>query len=163
MLDIAIASMEGRNSFAGKRNTTWVLLSGAKSNGDVVEAMGLKEVKEEKKGWFSWGKLNAKQDNRKIVPPRSSLSVEGKVSDMLSDPATRIPMKARRYSIECGRRYVDAMPTDYRLNGYRNGKEIDGRKSISIETTHMHKLLVNDSRNASEYKKGLRLSLWLTS
>ena len=97
MLDTAIAAMEGRNSFAGKRNTTWVLLSGAKSNGDVVEAMGLKEVKEEKKVWFSWGKRNAKQDNVKIVPPRSSLSVEGKVSDLLGYSATRIPMKDGRY------------------------------------------------------------------
>ena len=73
------------------------LLYGAKYNGDVVEAMGLKEVKEEKKVWFSWGKRNAKQDNVKIVPPRSSLSVEGKVSDLLGYSATRIPMKAGRY------------------------------------------------------------------
>ena len=104
-----------------------------------------------------------KQDNGKIVPPRSSLSVEGKVSDLLDDLATRIPMKARRYSPERGRRSVDARPIDYRVDDYRKGKETDGRKSISIETTHRHKLHVNDSRNASEYKKGLRPVLWLTS
>ena len=139
------------------------LLFGAKSNGDAVEAMGLKEVKEEKKGWFSWGKWNEKQDNGKIVPPRSSLSVEGKVSDLLGDLATRIPMKAGRYSLEHGRRSVDARPTDYRVDDYRKGKETDGRKSISIETTRRHKLPVNDSGNESEYKKGLRPVLWLTS
>ena len=64
-----------------------------------------------------------KQDNEKIVPPRISLIVEGKVSDLLDDTTTRIPMKAGRYSPEHGRRSVDARPTDY-----RKGKETDGRK-----------------------------------
>lgn len=104
-----------------------------------------------------------KQDNEKIVPPRSSLSVEGKVSDLLGDSATRIPMKVGRYSPERGRRSVDARHTDYRVDDYRKGKETDGRKSISIETTHRSKLPINDSRNESEYKKGLRPVLWLTS
>ena len=97
------------------------------------------------------------------MPPRISLSVEGKVSDMLGDSATRIPMKAGRYSPEHGRRSVDVRPTDYTVDDYRKGKETDGRNSISIETTRRHKLPVNDSRNESEYKKGLRPLLWLTS
>ena len=46
------------------------------------------------------------------MPPRSSLSVEGKVSDLLGDSATRIPMKVGRYSPERGRRSVDARPID---------------------------------------------------
>ena len=97
------------------------------------------------------------------MPPRNSLSVEGKVSDLLGDSATRIPMKPGRYSPERGRRSIDARPTDYRVDDYRKGKETDGRKSISIETTRRHKLPVNDSGNESEYKKGLRPVLWLTS
>ena len=157
-------SCYGREEFLHREEKHSVgLLSGAKSNGDVVEAMGLKEVMEEKKGWFSWGKQNAKQENRKIMPPRSYLSVEGKVSDLLDDSATRILMKAGRYSPERGRRSVDARPTDYRVDDYRKGKETNGIKSISIETTRRHKLPINDSGNESEYKKGLRPLLWLTS
>ena len=157
-------SCYGREEFLRREEKhNMVLLSGAKSNGDVVEAMGLKEVKEEKKGWFSWGKWNVKQDNGKIVPPRSSFSVKCKVSDLLGDSATRIMMKAGRYLLERGRRSIDARPTDYRVDDYRKGKETGGRKSISIETTHRHKLPVNDSENESEYKKGLRPVLWLTS
>ena len=116
-------SCYGREEFLRREEKHNVgLLSGAKYNGDVVEEMGLKEVKEEKKGWFNWGKRNVKQDNGKIVPPRSSLSVEGKISDMLDDLATRIPIKARRYSPERGRRSVDARPTNYRVDDYRKGK-----------------------------------------
>ena len=88
-----------------------------------------------------------KQDNENIVPPRISLTVEGKVSDLLDDTTTRIPMKAGRYSPEHGRRSVDARPTDYRVDDYRKGKETDGRNSISIETTRRHKLPANDSGN----------------
>ena len=44
-------SFYGREEFLHREEKHNVgLLSGAKSNGDVVEAMGLKEVKEEKKG-----------------------------------------------------------------------------------------------------------------
>lgn len=156
-------SCYGREEFFHREERHNVgLLSGAKPNGDV-EVRGVKEVKEEKKGWFSWGKRNTKQDNGKMVPPRSSLSVDGKVSDLLGDSATRIPRKAGRYSPERGRRSVDARPTDYRVDDYRKGKETDGRKSISIETTRRRKLPGNDSGNESEYKKGLRPVLWLTS
>lgn len=138
------------------------LLSGAKHNGDV-EAREVKEVKEEKKGWFSWGKRAAKQENGKVVPPRSSLSVDGKVSDLLGESATRVPRKAGRYSPDLGRRSVDARPTDYRVDDFRKGKETDGRKSISIETTRRRKLAGNDGSHESEYKKGLRPVLWLTT
>ena len=95
------------------------------------------------------------------MPPRSSLSVEGKFIDLLGDLATRILMKDGRYSPDRGRRSVDARPTDYRVDDYRKGKETNGRKSISIETTRKHKLPINDSGNESEYKKGLRPVLWL--
>eukprot|EP01018_Ginkgo_biloba_P021254 Gb_33843 [translate_table: standard] len=124
---------------------------------------GLKEAKEEKKGWFTWGKRSLKQENgKKMVPPRSSLSVDGKVSDLLGDSASRIPKKPGRHSPERGRRSVDARTTDYRVEDFRKGKDKDGRKSVSSETTRRRRVSAIDSTHESEYKKGLRPVLWLT-
>lgn len=126
-------SCYGREEFFLEEERSGVTVNGSKQNGNI-EGKGLKE---EKKGWFSWGKRNGKQENGKktMVPPRNSLSVDGKVSDLLGDSNSRNLKKNGRVSPERGRRSVDVRPTDYKVEDYRKGKEKDGRKSVCIDAT----------------------------
>ncbi|KAH9327558.1 hypothetical protein KI387_007736, partial [Taxus chinensis] len=157
-------SCYGREEFLLEEEIRSNNINVSKQNGNIE----VKGTKEEKKGWFNWGKRNVKQENGKktILPPRSSLSVEGKVSDLLSDSNSRNLKKNGRLSPERGRRSVDVRPTDYKLEEFRKGKEKDGRKSISIETTTARRrrlVTSNEGGHENEYKKGLRPVLWLTS
>uniref|UniRef100_A0A5B7A737 Putative ankyrin repeat domain-containing protein 13C-A-like n=1 Tax=Davidia involucrata TaxID=16924 RepID=A0A5B7A737_DAVIN len=60
------------------------------------------ETKQEKKGWFGgWRKRDAKHEGQKrIAPPRSSLCVEEKVSDLLGDSPSVSQNKPGRHSVE---------------------------------------------------------------
>ncbi|KAF9606315.1 hypothetical protein IFM89_024983 [Coptis chinensis] len=105
------------------------------------------EAKQEKKGWFGgWRKREAKPETqKKLLPPRSSLCVEEKVSDLLGDS----PPRNRP-----GRRSIDIAGKGDEL---RRGR--DTRKpSSSSESSHRCK----ESHRESEYKKGLRPILWLS-
>ncbi|KAL6184933.1 hypothetical protein ACLB2K_041068 [Fragaria x ananassa] len=108
------------------------------------------ETKQEKKGWFGgWRKRDAKSEGlKKAVPPRSSLCVDEKVSDLLGDSPSRNQSRP-------GRNNVDAI---VRGDDHRRGKDMKASSSVSSDSRSRHK----DATKENEYKKGLRPILWLS-
>eukprot|EP00262_Sarcandra_glabra_P003387 TRINITY_DN14063_c0_g2_i1.p1 TRINITY_DN14063_c0_g2~~TRINITY_DN14063_c0_g2_i1.p1 ORF type:complete len:657 (+),score=92.40 TRINITY_DN14063_c0_g2_i1:292-2262(+) len=109
------------------------------------------EVKVERKGWFgNWGKRGLKNEGQaKIDPPRSSLCVNEKVSDLLGDSTSGFQSKPGRHSVE----------VPIRAENLRKGRDKDLKKSAAnSESGHRRK----DNTRESEYKKGLRPVLWLS-
>ncbi|KAJ0967362.1 hypothetical protein J5N97_024279 [Dioscorea zingiberensis] len=109
------------------------------------------EVKNDKKGWFgNWGKRGQSQKldgQKKMVPPRSSLCIDEKVSDLLGDSPTRI--QKGRHSMEISVRSED----------FRKGRDKESKKSgSSSENGHRRK----EGSKESEYRKGLRPVIWLS-
>ncbi|GMN62525.1 hypothetical protein TIFTF001_031602 [Ficus carica] len=110
------------------------------------------ETKQEKKGWFSgWRKKdNTKTEGpKKIAPPRNSLCVEEKVSDLLGDSPSRNQIKPGRHSVEV---------VASRGDEHRRGRDAKASSSTSSENRNRHK----DGSRENEYKKGLRPILWLS-
>ncbi|XVF29167.1 hypothetical protein REPUB_Repub15cG0096600 [Reevesia pubescens] len=117
----------------------------------IVETNGYKngETKQEKKGWFGgWRKREPKHEvQRKIVPPRSSLCVDGKVSDLLGDSPSGSQIKPGRHSVEIVAR-----------DDHRRIRDSRTSTSMSSDSGNRRK----DSGRENEYKKGLRPILWLS-
>ncbi|KAK7833164.1 uncharacterized protein LOC112025736 [Quercus suber] len=107
------------------------------------------EAKQEKKGWFAgWRKRDSKNEaQKKIAPPRSSLCVDDKVSDLLGDSPSRNQAKPGRHSVEIV----------IRGDEHRRGSTKTST-SMSSESRNRHK----DGVRENEYKKGLRPILWLS-
>ncbi|KAL0456824.1 UNVERIFIED_CONTAM: Ankyrin repeat domain-containing protein 13B [Sesamum latifolium] len=107
------------------------------------------ETKQEKKGWFSgWRRRENKQENeKKIVPPRSSLCMEEKVNDLLEG--------SPRSQNRPGRHSVDVVVKRDELRRGRDGKS---PSSTNSESGNRRK----DGSRENEYKKGLRPILWLS-
>ncbi|XP_031249316.1 ankyrin repeat domain-containing protein 13C-B [Pistacia vera] len=107
------------------------------------------DTKQEKKGWFGgWRKRDSKlEGQKKIVPPRSSLCVEEKVSDLLGDSPSGSQIKPGRHSVEIVAR-----------DEHRRGRDTRTSTSVSSESGHRRK----DGGRENEYKKGLRPILWLS-
>nr|POF08474.1 ankyrin repeat domain-containing protein 13b [Quercus suber] len=107
------------------------------------------EAKQEKKGWFAgWRKRDSKNEaHKKIAPPRSSLCVDDKVSDLLGDSPSRNQAKPGRHSVEIV----------IRGDEHRRGSTKTST-SMSSESRNRHK----DGVRENEYKKGLRPILWLS-
>lgn len=106
------------------------------------------ETKQEKKGWFGgWRKRDHKhEEQKKFAQPRSSLSVDEKVSDLLGDSPSRSQPKPGRHSMEIVR-----------------GDEL--RRGRDAKTSSMHSESGSrrkDGGRENEYKKGLRPILWLS-
>ncbi|KAI5063040.1 hypothetical protein GOP47_0021587 [Adiantum capillus-veneris] len=117
------------------------------------------DPKSDKKGWFGWGRRSLKQeDSKKITPHRSSLCVDEKVSNLLSDDAKKAA------KIQRGRKSVDARPSNFRAeDGFLFRKEKESKKVVNKETVRKRRVTpTNDGSGESEYKKGLRPVLWLT-
>lgn len=108
------------------------------------------ESKQEKKGWFGgWRKRDSKHEpQKKIAPPRSSLCVDDKVSDLLGDSPSSNQTKPGRHSVE-----IVMRPDEH-----RRGRDIKISSSMSAESRNRHK----DAIRENEYKKGLRPTLWLS-
>ncbi|KAI3469928.1 hypothetical protein Pfo_026591 [Paulownia fortunei] len=107
------------------------------------------ETKQEKKGWFNgWRRRENKQENEKrIVPPRSSLCMEEKVSDLLEDsPSTQ--NRPARHSVE----------VVVKRDEHRRGRDTKAPSSTNIDSGNRRK----DGSRENEYKKGLRPILWLS-
>lgn len=124
----------------------------------IEDMSSTSESKQDRKRWFgSWGKKGSisnqsQQDGKKIAPPRSSLCVDEKVSDLLGDSPSRTENRPGRHSLEIPVRREDV----------RRGrdKDKDSRKSSSSsENGHRRK----EGCKESEYKKGLRPVLWLST
>ncbi|KAG6428208.1 hypothetical protein SASPL_112459 [Salvia splendens] len=107
------------------------------------------EVKQEKKGWFNgWRRRENKPvDEKKVAPPRSSLSVEEKVSDFLED-SPRSQNRTGRHSVE----------VVVKRDDHRRGKDSKASSSTSSDSGTRRK----DASRENEYKKGLRPVLWLS-
>ncbi|CAN1278648.1 Ankyrin repeat domain-containing protein 13B [Linum perenne] len=105
------------------------------------------ETKQEKKGWFGgWRKRDQKvEGHKKLVPPRSSLCVEEKVSDLLGDSPPAGQPKPGRHSMEVTVR-----------DEHRKGREAKTSTSTSAENRR------KEVGRENEYKKGLRPTLWLS-
>lgn len=106
------------------------------------------EAKQDRKGWFGgWRKRDPKHEGQKrMVPPRSSLSMDEKVSDLLGEsPSTSKPS---RHSVE----------VPVRGNEFRRGSNTRKQLALNSESGNRHK----ESHRESEYKKGLRPTLWLS-
>ncbi|XP_057960243.1 uncharacterized protein LOC131152401 [Malania oleifera] len=108
------------------------------------------ETKPEKKGWFGgWRKKETKHEvQRKIAPPRSSLCVDEKVSDLLGDSPSRNQTKPGRHSVEIV----------VRGDELQRGKDTKTSSSMSSESGNRRK----DGSRENEYRKGLRPILWLS-
>ncbi|KAL4190731.1 hypothetical protein AMTRI_Chr07g26230 [Amborella trichopoda] len=111
------------------------------------------EVKQEKKGWFGhWGKRGVKSNEghpKKFAPPRSSVCMDEKVSDLLGD--STIQSRPGRHSVEVG----------VRGDEFRRVRETKDGKKFASTSESSHKR-VKDGNRESEYKKGLRPVLWLS-
>lgn len=108
------------------------------------------EMKQEKKGWFGgWRKRDSKQEGqKKIAPPRSSLCVDEKVSDLLGDSPPINQSKPGRHSVEIVVRGDEP----------RRGRDSKTSSSMISESGGRRK----DGGRENEYKKGLRPTLWLS-
>ncbi|KAJ6713070.1 putative ANKYRIN REPEAT DOMAIN [Salix purpurea] len=117
----------------------------------VEDANGCRngETKQEKKGWFGgWRKRDSKVEGpKKIVPPRSSLCVDEKVSDLLGDSPSESQPKPGRHSVEIVSRDEN-----------RKGRDSKASTSMSSESNNRRK----EGGRENEYKKGLRPTLWLS-
>ncbi|KAJ6713796.1 putative ANKYRIN REPEAT DOMAIN [Salix viminalis] len=117
----------------------------------VEDANGCRngETKQEKKGWFGgWRKRDSKVEGpKKIVPPRSSLCVDEKVSDLLGDSPSESQPKPGRHSVEIVSRDEN-----------RKGRDSKASTSMSSENNNRRK----EGGRENEYKKGLRPTLWLS-
>ncbi|CAI8601940.1 unnamed protein product [Vicia faba] len=108
------------------------------------------ENKLEKKGWFGgWRKKDSKHEiaSKKFTPPRNSLCVEEKVSDLLGDSPSTNQIKPGRHSVE----------VVVRGDEQRRKKEAKA-PSANSDSRNRHK----DGSRENEYKKGLRPILWLS-
>ncbi|KAK2643901.1 hypothetical protein Ddye_019096 [Dipteronia dyeriana] len=107
------------------------------------------ESKQEKKGWFGgWRKRDLKPEpQKKNAPPRSSLCVDEKVSDLLGDSPSGSQIKPGRHSVEI-----------VASNEHRRGRDMRTSTSVNTENGNRRK----DGGRENEYKKGLRPILWLS-
>lgn len=107
------------------------------------------ETKQEKKGWFnSWRRRENKPENeKKISPPRSSLCVDEKVSDLLEDSPSS-PSRPGRHSVE----------VFGKQDGHWRGRDTKASSSTNVDSGNRRK----DINRENEYKKGLRPILWLS-
>nr|XP_043612575.1 ankyrin repeat domain-containing protein 13C-like [Erigeron canadensis] len=116
-------------------------------NGDLMH-------EKEKKGWFDgWkkrdGNKHARPRKSAPVPPRGSLCMEEKVSDLLGDsPSTS------QSQIQPGRH---SMEVTVKENDNRRGKDLKPSSSTGLNGINRRK----DASRENEYKKGLRPILWL--
>lgn len=111
------------------------------------------DKKQERKGWFSgWRRRDNKSEaDKKLTPPRSSLYVEDKVSDLLGDSPSGSQNKPGRHSMEI------ALKRD-EFHEHRRSRENKASSSTSSETGSRRR----DGSRENEYKKGLRPVLWLS-
>ncbi|MQL81279.1 hypothetical protein Taro_013728 [Colocasia esculenta] len=119
-----------------------------------VSTSSANKSKQDQKGWLiNWGRRgsNQKQEGQeRAVPPRNSLCVDEKVSDLLGDATSICVSSQGRHENEVS----SSIGEDPRR---RKGKD-SKKAAVSLETSNSHK----GTSHVSEYKKGLRPILWLS-
>ncbi|KAF6141091.1 hypothetical protein GIB67_006536 [Kingdonia uniflora] len=115
---------------------------------DAVHSLSNGESKHEKKGWFGgWKKKDSRLGGqKKMAPPRSSLCVDEKVSNLLGESPNRFQMKPGRHSVDVRGEELHRIRDARKPSGM--GSEIGQRRK--------------EGNRESEYKKGLRPVLWLS-
>lgn len=145
-LDSSELNNENANSVVGHRHSFY-----EQREIPIEDVNGCRngEAKQEKKGWFGgWRKRDTKPEvQKKISPPRTSLCVDDKVSDLLGDSPSGSQPKPGRHSVEVIVR-----------EEHRRGRDSRMSSSTSSDGGNRRK----DGSRESEYKKGLRPVLWLS-
>ncbi|KAL2932833.1 Ankyrin repeat domain-containing protein 13B [Bienertia sinuspersici] len=117
----------------------------------IEDANGCKnaESKNEKKGWFGgWRKRDQKSEGqKKLAPPRSSVSVDERKSDASNSSPSRNPIKPGRHSVDV-----------VRGDEPQRGRDKKTSASGNVESGSRRK----EGGQENEYKKGLRPILWLS-
>lgn len=161
--------MEGgdadENGYGYERNASPLLCRGGTLNANESTSGGLDHdgaQKADKKGWFGWGRRSFKQEgSKKLAPPRSSLCMDEKVSDLLGVDHIEGPKH------QVGHKSVDRRYSDFRSEDVPlHRKERNSGKPSSTREEQARKQSVTPSSSSNgenEYKKGLRPVLWLTS
>ncbi|KAH7415614.1 hypothetical protein KP509_14G053900 [Ceratopteris richardii] len=121
--------------------------------------------KTDKRGWFSWGRQSFKQEGpKKVAPPRSSLCVDEKVSDLLGESSS-VGIRIENSKHQVSRRSTDRRHSDFVAEDHMfHHKERDSRKLSTREQQGRRRKLYSSSNSSgeNEYKKSLRPVLWLT-
>ncbi|KAL7595307.1 hypothetical protein Lser_V15G29599 [Lactuca serriola] len=118
------------------------------------------KIEKDKKGWFDgWRKGGNKVDRggrKGVAPPRGSLCLEEKVSDLLGDspPSQSQSQGQGQGQIQPGRH---SMEVTVKENESRKVKELKASSSNGSTSGNRRK----DGSRENEYKKGLRPILWL--
>ncbi|URE07906.1 hypothetical protein MUK42_21373 [Musa troglodytarum] len=108
------------------------------------------ESRQDRKSWFgNWGKRANYNGQKRVMPPRSSLCAEEKVSDLLGDSPSRNQSMPGRHSVEVVNRMED----------HRRGRDRDSKRPA---TTPENGYRRKENSKESEYRKGLRPVLWLS-
>lgn len=116
-----------------------------------------------KKGWFGgWRKKEARPvttatKNQVTAPPRSSLCVDEKVSDLLGDCSPEDQIRPGRHSVEIVR-----SDEHYRIGRDKSSSNNGGNRASSSSSSFGSENRNRDRGRESEYKKGLRPILWLS-
>ncbi|CAN8311253.1 unnamed protein product [Cochlearia groenlandica] len=121
-------------------------------NRDIPITDGNGYCKQEKKGWFSGWRKREEAQKRSSIPPRSSLCVDEKVSDLLGDDDS--PSGGGK-QIKPGRHSAVETVVRDENRGMR-----DSSKASTSEGSGSSKRKEGNREN--EYKKGLRPILWLS-
>uniref|UniRef100_A0A7N0USE8 Ankyrin repeat domain-containing protein n=1 Tax=Kalanchoe fedtschenkoi TaxID=63787 RepID=A0A7N0USE8_KALFE len=150
-LDLALRldsseSENARNQHIGRRHSSY---ERSELQLEYVNGGRSVDVKQEKKGWFGGRrKRDSKHNNQqRFDAPRSSVCVAEKVSSLLGDSPSNNQTKPGRYSVD-GTRGTE-------LGG---GNDESTSSSMTSDSGSRHK----DGNPESEYKKGLRPTLWLS-
>lgn len=140
------ASEASGDGFVGHRHSSY-----ESRDIPIQDANGFKDVemKNEKKGWFGgWRKRDQKNEGQKrLAPPRNSVSGGERVGGLANGSPSRSPIKPARHSVD-----------GVRGNEPHGGRDNKASSSGSSEGGNRNK----DGIQESEYKKGLRPTLWLS-
>ncbi|KAI5062224.1 hypothetical protein GOP47_0022763 [Adiantum capillus-veneris] len=166
---LKMENVEAEEDSYGDERRASPLLCSADDSKEGESSSGLDPngvLKEDKKGWFGWGRQSFKQEgSKKVAPPRSSLCIDEKVSDLLGENSSGgDQIESSKY--QGGRRSVDRRYSDFRSEDHpMRRKEREIRKSSAREQQGRRRRVTpsSSSNGENEYKKGLRPVLWLTS
>ncbi|MCO5589118.1 hypothetical protein L7F22_043084 [Adiantum nelumboides] len=163
---LAMENVEAEEDSFGEEKRGSPLMCSADDLNEVESTLDSNGApKEDKKGWFGWGRQSFKQEgSKKVAPPRSSLCIDEKVSDLLGENASGGD-HVESSNHQGGRRSVDRRYSDFRREDHpmcQKGRDIR-KSSIKEQQGRRRRVIPSSSSNGeNEYKKGLRPVLWLT-
>lgn len=153
-------------------------LSASAGDPDVSEASEASEANcdKDRRGWFGWSKKMLKTDGLKRTTLSSQINSDKQLEKsqpecngngtLVEEDSSRILKKFSKLAPESSQRSVDQQPSDIQKDdavGSRKGKEKASKSSNKKDSSKKKRSSgTNDTKQESEYKKGLRPVLWLT-